>query len=59
MFNERLVAGGYALTLTIPPNVRYANRFTAAAQTARESGLGLWTACSGAALEASDDADHG
>jgi micrococcal nuclease len=56
MLNEQLVVEGYALTLTIPPNVKYAERFSAAAQGARENGPGLWTACAGALLEASDDA---
>ena len=56
MVNEVLVAEGYALTLTIPPNVKYADTFSAAAQTARDGGLGLWTACAGLVMEATDDA---
>lgn len=56
MVNEQLVAEGYALTLTIPPNVKYAETFAAAAQTARDGGLGLWSACADIPLEATDDA---
>jgi micrococcal nuclease len=56
MVNQQLVAEGYALTLTIPPNVKYAEQFSAAAQAAREEGLGLWSACAGTPLEPTDDA---
>ena len=45
--NAELVRKGYAKPLTIPPNVRFADRFAALARTAREQGLGLWSACSG------------
>lgn len=40
--NRVLVARGYAQTLTIPPNVEYADEFAAAAKRARLRGLGLW-----------------
>jgi micrococcal nuclease len=40
--NRLLVARGYAQTLTIPPNVEYADEFAAAAKQARLRGLGLW-----------------
>ena len=43
--NARLVRDGYARTLTIPPNVRYAGSFAALARTAREHRRGLWRAC--------------
>ena len=43
--NATLVRGGYARTLTIPPNVRYAARFAALARQARRSRRGLWSAC--------------
>ena len=43
--NLLLAEEGYALPLTIPPNVDYAERFVAAARRARERGLGLWSAC--------------
>lgn len=56
MVNERLVAEGYALTLTIPPNVKYAETFAAAQRAAQEQGAGLWSGCTGTPLEATDDA---
>ena len=40
--NRLLLARGYAQTLTIPPNVEYADDFAAAARRARGRGLGLW-----------------
>lgn len=43
--NEALVRGGYATTLTIAPNVRFAERFAAVASQARDAGRGLWSAC--------------
>jgi micrococcal nuclease len=43
--NAELVRGGFARTLTIPPNVRYAARFAALARQARRAGRGLWSAC--------------
>ncbi|HEY3190875.1 MAG TPA: thermonuclease family protein [Solirubrobacteraceae bacterium] len=43
--NAELVREGYARTLTIPPNVRYAARFAALARQARETQRGLWRAC--------------
>lgn len=43
--NERLVRDGYASPMTIPPNVRFADRFAALAREAREHGRGLWSAC--------------
>jgi micrococcal nuclease len=46
--NEALVRGGFARTLTIPPNVRYARRFAALARQARRAGRGLWSACASA-----------
>jgi micrococcal nuclease len=44
-FNELLVAKGYAVPLTIPPNVRHAGRFRALARRARRRDAGLWSAC--------------
>ena len=46
--NETLVRGGFARTLTIPPNVRHAGRFAALARQARRAGRGLWRACASA-----------
>jgi micrococcal nuclease len=43
--NARLVEDGYARTLTIPPNVRFADRFASLARSAREHERGLWRAC--------------
>jgi micrococcal nuclease len=43
--NEALIRGGYATTLAITPNVRFAERFTALARQARDAGRGLWSAC--------------
>jgi micrococcal nuclease len=43
--NEALVRGGYATTLAIAPNVRFADRFAALARQARDAGRGLWSAC--------------
>jgi micrococcal nuclease len=43
--NAELARAGYARTLTIAPDVRYAARFAALARAAREAGRGLWSAC--------------
>src|SRR5690606_25553411 len=43
--NERMLLDGYAHTLSIPPNVTFADRFRRAERQAREAGLGLWSAC--------------
>ena len=43
--NAALVREGYARTLTIPPNVRFAAEFAALARRAREARRGLWRAC--------------
>jgi micrococcal nuclease len=43
--NAELVRRGFAQTLTIPPNVRFAERFAALARQARDAGRGLWAAC--------------
>lgn len=50
-FNELLLAEGYAVPLTIPPNVRHAGRFRELARQARERSLRVWSAgsCGGAA----------
>jgi micrococcal nuclease len=44
--NAELVHDGFARTLTIAPNVRYARRFAGLAAEARRAGRGLWAACS-------------
>jgi micrococcal nuclease len=43
--NARLARAGYATVLTIPPNVRFAERFRRQAAEARRAGRGLWSAC--------------
>jgi micrococcal nuclease len=43
--NAALVRDGYARTLTVPPNVRYAKRFAQLQTEAREADRGLWRAC--------------
>jgi micrococcal nuclease len=43
--NAELARGGFARTLTIPPNVRFAARFRALAAQARRAHRGLWSAC--------------
>lgn len=43
--NLAMVEDGYAQVLTVPPNVRYTERFLAAQREAREAGRGLWSAC--------------
>lgn len=47
LFNEVLVARGYASVSTFPPNVRYAERFVDAQRRAREAGRGFWSVCAG------------
>lgn len=42
MLNEEIVAAGYASVMTIPPDVRYQDRFLAAYRAAREAKCGLW-----------------
>jgi micrococcal nuclease len=43
--NAELVRRGYAVTLTIPPNVAHATEFARLASSARRAGRGLWSAC--------------
>lgn len=42
MFNAELLLNGYAQTMTVPPNVKYADLFVALQREARERGAGLW-----------------
>ena len=42
MVNEELARQGYAQLLTIPPDVKYTERFRAAVQEARDAKRGLW-----------------
>ncbi len=43
--NAELVRGGYARPLTIPPDVRFAERFATLAEEARRAAKGLWSSC--------------
>ncbi len=45
MLNAELLRGGYAETLTIPPNDAESDRFERIEEQARDSGRGLWGAC--------------
>jgi micrococcal nuclease len=42
LVNERMVADGWAVLLTIPPNIRYVDRLTEAQARARKEKRGLW-----------------
>jgi micrococcal nuclease len=43
--NAEIAKGGYAETLTIPPNVTHTQTFTRLTAEARSQGKGLWSAC--------------
>jgi micrococcal nuclease len=43
--NAELARLGYALPLTIPPDVRHAARFAALARQARHTRRGMWSVC--------------
>lgn len=40
--NAELVKNGYAMVMTVPPNVRFVEEFVALQQEARENNRGLW-----------------
>lgn len=40
--NAELVRKGYGMVMTVPPNVRYAEKFLKLQQTARKRNRGLW-----------------
>ncbi|MFN3705720.1 MAG: thermonuclease family protein [Thermoflexales bacterium] len=46
MVNEELVREGYAIARTFPPDVKHVDRLRRAEQEARQTGRGLWSACS-------------
>jgi micrococcal nuclease len=48
--NLALVREGYAVALTIPPDVAHAAEFVAGAREAREQGRGLWSRCASDAI---------
>lgn len=43
--NARLIAAGYARTLSIPPNTAHAAELAALGRRAALAGVGLWSAC--------------
>jgi micrococcal nuclease len=42
LINERMLEDGYAVLYTLPPNVKYAERFTAAQKKAQSKNAGIW-----------------
>ncbi len=42
MLNEEIVKAGYANVMTIPPNVKYQDKFSRVYKEARENKRGLW-----------------
>jgi micrococcal nuclease len=42
LVSEAMVAQGYALLFTVPPNVKYVERIAGAQRRARAAGAGLW-----------------
>jgi micrococcal nuclease len=42
LINEIMVRNGWAVTYTVPPNVKYAERLARAQKEARTGGAGLW-----------------
>ena len=40
--NEKLIKEGYAMVMTVPPNVKYSGKFLMLQQQARNSRRGLW-----------------
>lgn len=42
MLNKEIICNGYAVPLTIAPNVKYSGEFRECYQKARSEGLGLW-----------------
>ena len=43
--NLRMVTDGFANQYTFPPNVEHVDTLRAAARTAQDAGVGLWSAC--------------
>ena len=46
MLNEKMVMEGYATPMTVPPNIKYQDRFLKASKIARENNKGLWQTAS-------------
>jgi micrococcal nuclease len=55
LFNETLVARGFAQVSTFPPNVKYVDQFVDAERDARRAERGLW----GSACEQEEEVDGG
>lgn len=49
LLNEQLVRGGYATTMTIPPNTAKRELLSVAEADAQTAGAGLWSACAATA----------
>ncbi len=43
LINEIMIRNGYAVLLTIPPNVKYVERFIKAEETAKKQKKGIWS----------------
>jgi micrococcal nuclease len=43
LVNEAMLRGGWAVLYTVPPNIKYAERFERAQNEARARGTGLWS----------------
>ncbi|MBN2403253.1 MAG: thermonuclease family protein [Spirochaetes bacterium] len=43
MLNDLIIRSGYAYPLTIPPNIKYADKFLQSYKYARDKKLGLWS----------------
>ncbi len=43
MINETMLESGYAVLFTLPPNVKYAGRFTAVQKRAKAARAGIWS----------------
>jgi micrococcal nuclease len=41
--NEAMIRAGWAVSYTVPPNIKYADRFAAAQRLARAERAGLWS----------------
>lgn len=60
LFNETLVARGFAQVSTFPPNVKYVGRLVDAQREARHADRGLWGLCEVlSGLTGADDGDEG
>jgi micrococcal nuclease len=42
MVNETMVRAGWAVSYSVPPNIKYVDRFVTAQRAARQEGSGLW-----------------